>query len=107
MSNPHPHRRVSLELGRIVATLDVIAVCPHERILSCVKRHGRGDWGCVSRGEWSRNDEARRHGSRVVSAYPIDTRHHTTADGWNTFLIVTDADRKLTIVMLPREFSSP
>jgi hypothetical protein len=96
--------RASLELGRVVATLEVIGVCSRERMLICVKRHSRSDWGCISRADWSRNDEALRHDSRVISAYPIDPKHRTTADGWNTFLIVTDADRKLTTLMLPWEF---
>jgi len=97
--------RSPLQMGRIVATLEVIEACPRERMLICVKRHGRGDWGCISRDDWSRNDEASRHGSRVISAYPIDPKGRTGADGWNTFLIVTDAERKLTTLMLPRELS--
>lgn len=105
MSIQPPFGRSALELGRIVATLDVVGACPRERMLICVQRHKRGDWGCISRRDWSRNDEALRHGSRIVSAYAIDPKHRTTIDGWNTFLIVTEADRRFTIVMLPRELA--
>jgi hypothetical protein len=106
MSSSSSFARTPLLLGRVVATLEVMVACSQPRMLTCVKRHARGDWGCVSRGDWSRNDEAVRHGSRVVSAYPIDPKSRTRADGWNTFLIVTDADRKLTTIMLPSELET-
>ena len=39
----------NFSLGRLVATPDALEAVTHERILECLARHARGDWGNVCR----------------------------------------------------------
>ena len=46
--------------------------------------------------DWSENNSAVRNGARIYSEYL------STSD--ETFLIITEADRKLTTILLPDEY---
>ncbi|MGC9451671.1 MAG: hypothetical protein ACP5I4_09505 [Oceanipulchritudo sp.] len=60
-----------------------------------LNRHARGDWGDVDAEDWQRNDASIEDGSRIISAYQ-------TAAG--RIWIITEADRAVTTVLLPREY---
>ena len=71
-----------LEIGRLVPPKRPIA----ERLR---------DWGEVDEEDWKRNDEALEKGYPIVSSYlSRDLRR---------FMIVTEADRSATTILLPEE----
>jgi hypothetical protein len=85
-----------LEIGRLVATPSVLASVPHKEMLAALKRHAAHDWGDVDSEDRKTNDEACRHGFRVLSVY-------RTAAGVR-FWIITEADRSSTCVLLPEDY---
>ena len=91
-----------LELGQVVATAGVDSwvkeASPERRIaplLCAVQRHARGDWGEVCSEDKLTNDEAVKHGNRVISAYTIDAKKV-----W----VITECDRSVTTVLFPEEY---
>lgn len=82
-------------LGKVMATALVRQkVCP-----SCVgyaiRCHSLGNWGEVSEFDAMANEEAVKNGGRILSAF--------ICGGAGRFLVVTEADRSVTTVMLPDE----
>ena len=61
-----------------------------------LRRHQAGDWGDVSEETRRKNEEALKDGARLESVY------HTS--GGEKILVVTEADRALTSIMVPDEF---
>jgi hypothetical protein len=61
-----------------------------------LQRHQAGDWGDVDNHDRLANDHALKNGSRLFSVYH-------SADGVK-FWIITEADRSLTTVLLPRDY---
>jgi hypothetical protein len=59
-------------------------------------KHLAGDWGEVGAEDWRANDEALRHGDRLLSAYK-------TLKGVRLW-VITEADRGSTVVLLPEEY---
>jgi hypothetical protein len=101
---PTPQQQKVLPLGRIVATADVLTAVPVDRITECLVAHTCADWGCVSEADRRANDEALRCGFRVLSAYAIDPSQPCRGYGENTVWIITEWDRSLTTVLLPKEY---
>lgn len=60
-----------------------------------IERHTSGDWGDVCAEDKKLNDDALASGYRLVSAY------NTTL---GRILVITEADRSSTMVMLPEEY---
>jgi hypothetical protein len=60
-------------------------------------RHAQGDWGEVCAEDKAANDDALKHGSRLLSAY---TLKGTNVKIW----IITEADRSCTTILLPDEY---
>ncbi len=82
--------------GTILETPGVLETIPTEERLDAVARHARGDWGEIDGVDWSENDSAIRQGSRLFSEY------HSKAG--EVFLVITEADRTRTTVLLPGEY---
>lgn len=59
-------------------------------------RHVRGDWGLVDAEDQQANDDAVRHGTRILSAYK-------TNQGVKLW-VITEADRSSTCILLPDEY---
>jgi hypothetical protein len=59
-------------------------------------RHVQGDWGEVDSLDKRVNDDALRHGTRILSVYHL-------SDG-TTIWIITEADRSSTCFLLPEEY---
>lgn len=66
-----------------------------EEVFSCVKKHVGCDWGDISADDRKANDVAAYTGDRLVSRYRV--RGHE-------LLIITEADRSATTIMLPEEY---
>jgi hypothetical protein len=64
----------------------------------------RGDWGCISEEDWETNSAALKAGDRLLSTYAIDETLPCKGYGDNTLWIITEADRSVTIFLLPEEY---
>lgn len=89
---------VSFELGQIVMTRgmsELLGDLPPQLLDPCLFRHKGGDWGNICQEDREANDNATRHGLRVMSEY--------TFSGERIWLI-TEADRSATTFLLPSEY---
>lgn len=87
-----------LQTPRIVGTPAAIAAIesagsnPSEYLA----RHFSGDWGTVCAEDAAANDAALVDGSRVLSAYLLDSG--------DTVWIITESDRSVTTILLPEDY---
>ena len=85
-------------LGQVVATpgaldlLDRSATNAHDLL----RRHQRGDWGCVPPEDAALNDYSVTHEGRVLSSYALSDSERL----W----IITEWDRSVTTLLLPSEY---
>jgi len=91
-------RRPLFSLGQVVATpgaLEAFAMTG-ELVTSYVAKHQCGEWGMLDRHDIRANEQAVKHGARLLSAYQLrdDTK----------IWIITEADRSSTTVLLPEEY---
>ena len=82
--------------GRILITQGAMIELPIEDILKALVRHLSGDWGELEELDWKANDEALEYGGRIFSRFK-------TREG-NRYWIITECDRSVTTVLLPREY---
>lgn len=85
-----------LALGELYSTPGVLEAVPHCEVMLAVSRHVRGDWGEVCDEDKAENDFAVDKYLRILSAY--------TAENGTRFLVITEADRSVTTVLLPDEY---
>ncbi len=83
------------ELGTFFVTRKAAHRLNKKDAMDCLERHVRGDYGDVDEIDWCANDVAWRYGFPVVSSYADRKK--------NRFLIVTEADRSATTILLPEE----
>ncbi len=83
-------------LGQLVATAGVAATLASGDVASAIERHARGDWGNLTPADREANELALKDGSRLLSAY-VDRNGVK-------FWVITEADRSVTIVLLPDEY---
>lgn len=93
---PEPRVPRELPLGRIVATPGALAELDQESVLEGLRRHANCDWGNLGEEDLQANDQAALHGARVLSSY----RARSGAELW----VITEADRSVTTVLLPKEY---
>jgi len=89
-----------VKLGQTVMTSGVSALIDQNPMVSllvgkCLARHAGGDWGDVCAEDAQANQDALRHGSRLLSSYKI---------GESKVWIITEADRSVTTVLFPSEY---
>lgn len=63
----------------------------------CLARHWAGDWGELDAEDKQANEDALKHGTRLLSAY---THEPTGEKVW----LITEADRKSTTFLFPSEY---
>ena len=85
-------------LGQLVATPGVLAKFEEagQRPMEFLACHASGDWGQLCEEDRRANDEAIAEGTRLLSAYELDTGVKI----W----IITEADRSVTTILLPEEY---
>ena len=84
-----------MELGMICVTRKAAADLDRNQANEALMRHMIGDWGEVDEDDFAKNDEALLKDDRIVSSYlNRDLRR---------FLIITEADRSKTTILLPEE----
>ena len=82
--------------GRLMITHSAKDVLPHMEVNAAIERHLNGDWGDVCPSDWQLNEDALKHGDRLLSVY------HTHDDV--KFWIITESDRSATTVLLPSDY---
>ncbi len=93
-----PTRRPLFSFGDVVITPGALAafVTAQEYITPYLARHQQGAWGDLDPHDRRANEQALKHGSRVLSAYQLQDA--------TTIWIITEADRRSTCVLLPEEY---
>ena len=86
------------KLGELVATPAAIEALKEsdEEAAFYIDRHAAGDWGVVGAEDQRHNDEALREGTRIFSAYILQSGVRI----W----VITEADRSATTVLLPEDY---
>ena len=84
-------------IGQLLATPGAIALLDDAKVdaLTLIRRHVVGDWGEVASDDAMANDEALLTGARVLSSYVV---------GGEKIWIITEADRRVTTLLLPSEY---
>ncbi len=85
-------------LGQIVATPGALLALGHaeQQAAEFLDRHVVGDWGELDEEDKKTNERSLLEGLRILSAYM------TTAG--EKLWIITEADRSVTTLLLPREY---
>lgn len=94
--NAEAHPTAKFRLGRIMSTPNALERLTQEDILLGLQRHQAGDWGDVDEHDRQANERALTDGSRLWSVYH-------SAKGLK-FWIITEADRRLSTVLLPEDY---
>ncbi len=82
-------------LGRTVATASAARLLAPFQLNALVVRHQCGDWGTVCDEDKQANEDAIKHGDRILSAYLVDGVK---------FYVITEADRSSTTCLLAEEY---
>ena len=108
-----PDRQVRVPLGIVVVTraVDQQLMCREDGrafVMSCLRRHGQGDWGDLGVHDDEANDLALVTGGRILSSYPIPEQiRHGARD--ERLWIITEAEdgggvRSQTTVLFPSDY---
>ncbi|MEZ6097842.1 MAG: hypothetical protein R3E01_02610 [Pirellulaceae bacterium] len=84
------------QLGAFFVTRRAAKRLNKKDAMDCLERHMIGDYGDVDDFDWKTNDMALQFGFPVISSY-VDRKK-------NRFLIITEADRSATTILLPEEY---
>lgn len=82
--------------GAVCATPSALKVLSRAHLLQLLERHLRGDWGDTCKNDQIANERAICNGDRIVSWYQLS--------GKTRVLIITEADRSATTIMLSEEY---
>lgn len=87
--------RIRFQPGTVVATVGALHVATNDEIHHLLTRHLSGDWGDVDADDADANEQALRHGLRVLSSYMVRG---------DKLWVITEADRSQTTVLTPAEY---
>ena len=82
-------------LGQVVITRNASDRLAFEDVAHSLARHMFGDWGDLDAEDIQTNEDALKHGDRLLSAY---------GKGERRFWIITEADRSVTTILLPEDY---
>ena len=82
--------------GQLMITRNAKDTLPRVEVNAAINRHLQGDWGDVCQSDWQLNEDALKHGGRLLSVY------HTQDEV--KFWIITEADYSATTVLLPSDY---
>jgi hypothetical protein len=83
--------------GKLAATPAVMKKVDGDYAMAALLQHLQGRWGVIDRHDWEANDEALKHGGRLLSVYPLPNES-------DNFWIITEADRSVTTILLPSDY---
>ena len=86
------------KLGAVFITSNAASALSCKALMDALERHAFGDWGDVCYDDWNRNGLALGNGKRIVSTY-----HDLNG---RQFWIITEENRRQTIVLLPEDYQS-
>jgi hypothetical protein len=87
---------LAFPLGRVVISQNALCSLPHYEIVAALRRHSVADWGELDEEDRVANNEALKHGDRLLSVYK-------TGAG-TKFWIITEWDRSATTIVLPEDY---
>ena len=90
-------RRTRFSLGRVMITPGAATEIRGDEITRALWRHQRGDWGVLDSIEQASNEQVLKAGGWLLSAYD-------DPETGSRFLIVTQPDRMVTTILIPKEF---
>ncbi|WP_256261533.1 hypothetical protein [Pseudomonas gingeri] len=95
-----PPRPQCFEFGRVLMTRGVAELVQQGQLDTqlYLNRHLAGDWGELDEDDKQSNEEALHNGTRLLSAYDIDAGDN------RRLYIITEADRRVTTLLLPYEY---
>ena len=84
-------------LGQLMMTEDAedMFLSSDMDVRALLKRHVTGDWGDLDSHDVNVNNEAVKHGRRILSQY-------RTSEG--KIWVITESDRSVTTILLPDEY---
>ena len=97
-------------LGSVVATPGALALLSQHGVepAELLSRHLSGDWGQVCLDDGQANDDALKHGDRLLSAYVLPLSEagapKDEAPAADRVWVITEADRSSTCLLLPSEY---
>lgn len=91
-----PEQPQLFPLGKLVITCGAQEALEDIDVEIALMRHQRGDWGVMDDEDKAVNNRALSEGSRLLSAY----QSLSGIDFW----IITEWDRSITTILLPREY---
>ena len=80
----------------VYVTRAVSEMRSQQRLLQLLQRHIHGDWGDTCQNDRAANEQAIGSGDRILSWYQVN--------GKIRILIITEADRSATTIMLSDEY---
>ena len=90
-----PLKAEKFPLGQMVITANAAARLDMVAVYDGLRRHASGDWGDICPEDRALNDEALKHGDRLLSVY---------GTGEHRFWIITEWDRSVSTVLMPEDY---
>ena len=90
------YKPIRFHPGTVYVTRTVSEMLSQQRLLQLLQRHIHGDWGDTCQNDRIANERAICNGDRIVSWYQLS--------GKTRVLIITEADRSATTIMLSDEY---
>lgn len=90
------YKPIRFRPGTVYVTRAVSEMLSQQRLLQLLQRHIHGDWGDTCKSDRAANEQAIGSGDRILSWYQVS--------GKIRILIITEADRSATTIMLSDEY---
>jgi hypothetical protein len=92
--------------GNVVATPAALALLRTlaRSPFTYLTRHLQGDWGELCAEDRRCNEDALENGYRIFSSYDLQTRPSAATDDMPRLWIITEADRSVTTLLLPKDY---
>ena len=104
----HATRKPRFALGQVVATPGALQLLEQTstNAMALLMRHVTGDWGDVCAEDAQENELSLAEGFRLMSVYalPLGDQVATDGDGRERVWLITEADRSVTTLLLPRDY---
>ena len=101
-------RKPRFALGQVVATPSTLRLLQQTSTdaMAILMRHATGDWGDVCAEDAKENELSVTEGFRLMSVYalPLGDQVATDGDGRERVWLITEADRSVTTLLLPRDY---
>lgn len=90
------YKPIRFRPGTVYVTRAVSEMFSRQKLLQLLRRHIHGDWGDTCQNDRAANEQAIGSRDRILSWYQVS--------GKSRILIITEADRSATTIMLSDEY---